>query len=140
MSTPTEPNMQIIENATRKDVRPGDTVIVEDPGYIGALQAFDTTHQAKGASRLTPTGRTLARLPVDPRLARMLIEAERTKVIAPVLAIVAAVFVGLVQALQHSGGQQLAHARDPARIEARDVGFGMAHGSTLRNGRTSTRV
>ena len=27
MSTPTEPNMQIIENATRKDVRPGDHVV-----------------------------------------------------------------------------------------------------------------
>ena len=30
MSTPTEPNMQIIENASSKDVRPGDHIIWED--------------------------------------------------------------------------------------------------------------
>ncbi len=39
--------------------------------------------------RLTRTGREIARLPIDPRLARMLIEAERLEVTRDVLAIVA---------------------------------------------------
>ena len=37
--------------------------------------------------------------------------------------------------------EQRTHALDPGRVEARDVGGGMpAHGSTRRNGRTSTRA
>ncbi|MCE1178579.1 MAG: ATP-dependent RNA helicase HrpA [Micrococcales bacterium] len=40
--------------------------------------------------RLTPTGRTLARLPLDPRLGRMLIEADRHGCTREVLVIVAA--------------------------------------------------
>ena len=39
--------------------------------------------------RLTPTGRSLARLPLDPRLGRMLLEAEHEKALAEVLVIVA---------------------------------------------------
>ncbi len=38
---------------------------------------------------LTPTGRSLARLPIDPRLGRMLLEAEREQALAEVLIIVA---------------------------------------------------
>ena len=38
---------------------------------------------------LTPTGRSLARLPLDPRLGRMLLEAEHEKALAEVLVIVA---------------------------------------------------
>ncbi|MBX3706631.1 MAG: ATP-dependent RNA helicase HrpA [Pseudomonadales bacterium] len=37
--------------------------------------------------RLTPVGRTMARLPIDPRLARMLIEADRRAALAEVLVI-----------------------------------------------------
>ncbi|WP_431801561.1 ATP-dependent RNA helicase HrpA [Microbacterium sp. bgisy203] len=39
--------------------------------------------------RLTKIGREIARLPIDPRFARMLLEARRLDVLAPVLAIVA---------------------------------------------------
>ncbi len=42
-----------------------------------------------GGLRLTDVGRDIARLPIDPRFARMLIEARRTGVHAEVLAIVA---------------------------------------------------
>ncbi len=38
---------------------------------------------------LTPTGRSLARLPLDPRLGRMLLEAEHEKALAEILVIVA---------------------------------------------------
>ncbi|MBN9175841.1 MAG: ATP-dependent RNA helicase HrpA [Microbacterium sp.] len=42
-----------------------------------------------GGRRLTKLGREIARLPIDPRFARMLLEARRLDVLAPVLAIVA---------------------------------------------------
>ncbi len=47
----------------------------------------------KGARRLTDTGRTLARLPVDPRLGRMIIEAGRNGCAREVLIIAAALSI-----------------------------------------------
>jgi ATP-dependent helicase HrpA len=46
-----------------------------------------------GQRRLTATGRALARLPVDPRLGRMLVEADRTGCLREVLVIAAALSV-----------------------------------------------
>jgi ATP-dependent helicase HrpA len=46
-----------------------------------------------GQRRLTATGRALARLPVDPRLGRMLVEADRTGCLREVLVITAALSV-----------------------------------------------
>ncbi|HKT57609.1 MAG TPA: ATP-dependent RNA helicase HrpA, partial [Microbacterium sp.] len=45
--------------------------------------------EAKGGPRLTELGREIARLPIDPRFARMLIQARRDDVLPQVLAIVA---------------------------------------------------
>jgi ATP-dependent helicase HrpA len=45
------------------------------------------------AGRLTPMGRKLAQLPVDPRLARMVVEAERNGCLRDVLVIVAALSI-----------------------------------------------
>ncbi|MHA7127079.1 ATP-dependent RNA helicase HrpA [Janibacter indicus] len=72
---------------------PDSRQITDGVRLLQELQAFDTTHQAKGARRLTPTGRTLARLPVDPRLGRMLIEADRLGCTTEVLVIVAAMSI-----------------------------------------------
>ncbi|MCR2801443.1 ATP-dependent RNA helicase HrpA [Microbacterium sp. zg-Y818] len=47
------------------------------------------TGRTRGAWRLTDIGREIARLPIDPRFARMLIEARRLEVAGDVLAIVA---------------------------------------------------
>ena len=46
-----------------------------------------------GRRRLTPTGRDIARIPVDPRLARMLIEADRLGSLREVIVIVAALSI-----------------------------------------------
>src|SRR5690606_9565452 len=48
--------------------------------------------QASGHT-LTATGREMARLPVDPRMGRMLVEAHRTGCLADVLVIVAALSI-----------------------------------------------
>ena len=51
------------------------------------LGAFTSEH------RLTPVGRTVARLPIDPRMARMLVEADRRGCLREVLPIVAALAI-----------------------------------------------
>ncbi len=62
------------------------------------LGAFSTGDRGPGrhrgrARRLTPTGRTLARLPLDPRLARMVVEAGRLGCTREVLVLVAALSI-----------------------------------------------
>ncbi|WP_442927661.1 ATP-dependent RNA helicase HrpA [Microbacterium sp. MMO-20] len=52
------------------------------------LRAVESARGREGR-RLTKLGREIARLPIDPRFARMLLEARRLGVLAPVLAIVA---------------------------------------------------
>ncbi len=52
------------------------------------LGAVDASTGSSGG-RLTELGREIARLPIDPRFARMLVEARRTGVLRDVLAIVA---------------------------------------------------
>jgi ATP-dependent helicase HrpA len=56
---------------------------------LDLLTELGAVHAGERGPRLTDIGRRIARLPIDPRFARMLIEAERTTVLAPVLAIVA---------------------------------------------------
>jgi ATP-dependent helicase HrpA len=55
---------------------------------LGALDRSDRTSR-DGAVRLTKIGRRLARLPVDPRIGRMILEAERHGVVAEILVIAA---------------------------------------------------
>ncbi len=72
---------------------PDSRQITDGVRLLQELQAFDTETRAKGARRLTPTGKTLARLPVDPRLGRMLVEADRLGCTTEVLVIVAAMSI-----------------------------------------------
>lgn len=53
----------------------------------------DGTDHAPSGPQLTPIGRKLARLPIDPRLGRMLLEAEKNGCASEVLVIVAALSV-----------------------------------------------
>ena len=61
---------------------PNPRAVRDAIGLLHELQALEN-------DRLTDRGRTMARLPVDPRLARMLIEAHRRGCLAEVLVIVA---------------------------------------------------
>ncbi|MBB2902758.1 ATP-dependent helicase HrpA [Kineococcus radiotolerans] len=58
---------------------------------LGALE--DARPGDRGVPRLTPTGRDLARLPIDPRLGRMVLEAQRNGCLHDVLVVVAALSV-----------------------------------------------
>jgi ATP-dependent helicase HrpA len=69
-----------IDPPDRRSVKAGVDLLHE----LGALD---------GDGRLTPLGRRLARLPVDPRLARMILEADRLGCTREVLVIVAALSI-----------------------------------------------
>ena len=64
-----------------------DTAQIRDG--LRLLEELGGIRKPKGPVRLTPTGHKLARIPVDPRLARMLIEAERRHCLSEVMVIVA---------------------------------------------------
>ena len=69
-----------VEPPDRRNVSAGVQLLEE----LGALDATG------GQSRLTKVGRRLARLPIDPRLARMVLEAERRGCVREVIVIAAA--------------------------------------------------
>lgn len=68
-----------------RSIRDGIALLEE----LGALAA----DQPGGERRLTPVGRKLVRLPIDPRLARMVLEAERQGCVREVLVIAAALSI-----------------------------------------------
>ena len=96
----------------RRAVRDGVALLVE----IGALAPDREGADAAPASsqyRLTGSGRDLARLPIDPRLGRMLLEAERLGCASEVLVIVAALSIQDVRErpAEHQGTADASHAR-----------------------------
>ena len=76
-------NFPFVQAPDEKSIRNGIQLLLE----LGAI-IEQNTHDA--SPKLTDIGRQIARIPVDPRLARMLIEAEKMHVLAPVTIIVAA--------------------------------------------------
>ncbi|MCV5839235.1 hypothetical protein OFN62_40485, partial [Escherichia coli] len=62
--------------------------LLEELGAINA-EATDSVYQG-GKKRLTSIGRQLARLPIDPRLARMVLEAPKYGALKEVMIIAAA--------------------------------------------------
>ncbi|MFT4212755.1 MAG: ATP-dependent RNA helicase HrpA, partial [Microbacterium sp.] len=89
------------------------------PDSRGVAAAFDlltelgAVRRERDGARLTRIGRDVARLPIDPRFARMLIEAERTGVTRDVLAIVAGLSIQDVRERPDEAREQAAasHAR-----------------------------
>ncbi len=76
------------------------------------------TDAVTGSRRLTKIGREISRLPIDPRFARMLIEARRLEVVAPVLAIVSGLSIQDVR--ERPSVEEGAGKRDEAdRLHAR---------------------
>ncbi|AGF72672.1 ATP-dependent RNA helicase HrpA [Corynebacterium halotolerans] len=94
-------------------VQPPDNRAVRDGllllHELGAL----TSRENEGQPVLTPVGRDLARIPVDPRMARMLVEANRLGCLDDVLVIVSAMTVQDVRErpLEFQAQADQAHAR-----------------------------
>jgi ATP-dependent helicase HrpA len=89
-----------------KQINDGITVLTE----LGALERADGR---SGPVRLTPIGRSLAALPVDPRLARIIVEGDRRGCLAEILIIVAALAIRDVREypLEERDKAVAAHAR-----------------------------
>jgi ATP-dependent helicase HrpA len=86
-------NFPFVEPPDRRAIRDGIALLEE----LGALARRDGKSRTDGdgatALTLTPIGRDMAQLPVDPRMARMLVEAQHTGCLADVLVIVAALSI-----------------------------------------------
>src|SRR5690625_7728325 len=72
---------------------PASRAITDGVRLLDELGAIEDDPRAPGGRRLTRVGRTLARFPLDPRMARMLIEAHRLGALREVLIIVAALSI-----------------------------------------------
>jgi len=94
-------------------VQPPDSRAIKDGvallEELGAL----APNEADPAKRLLPAGRELAQLPVDPRMARMLLAAHRTGCLAEVLVIVAALSIQdpRERPVEHQQAADARHAR-----------------------------
>ena len=94
---------------------------------LGAFAAHETTvgrHRGRGR-RLTAYGKTLARLPVDPRLGRMLIEAGKRGCTREVLVIVAA--LSIQDPRERPVGQETQANQKHARFTADGSDFATLH-------------
>jgi len=74
-----------VEPPDRRNIKDGVDLLHE----LGALDV----RQEDPSKRLTPLGRTLAQLPIDPRLARMVVEADTHGCVRDVLVIAAALSI-----------------------------------------------
>ncbi|WP_425428193.1 ATP-dependent RNA helicase HrpA [Brachybacterium timonense] len=72
---------------------PATRAVTDGVRLLEELGAIEQDRRAPGGRRLTRVGRTLARFPLDPRMARMLIEADRLGALREVLIIVAALSI-----------------------------------------------
>ncbi|WP_282689688.1 MULTISPECIES: ATP-dependent RNA helicase HrpA [unclassified Streptomyces] len=79
-----------IDPPDHRNIRDGVQLLQE----LGALeQAEKSPREGKKGQRLTPLGRKLSQLPVDPRLARMVIEADKNGCAREVMVIAAALSI-----------------------------------------------
>ncbi|KOV90151.1 ATP-dependent helicase [Nocardia sp. NRRL S-836] len=75
-------------------IDPPDSRNINDGiGLLQELGALDSGQKVAGQQTLTPTGRKLAQLPVDPRLGRMVLEADTTGCLKEVMIIAAALSI-----------------------------------------------
>ena len=87
---------------------------IEPPDGRAVRDAVRLLHELEALAddRLTEVGKTMARLPVDPRLARVLIEAGRTGALAEALIVVSALSAQdpRLRPLEHRAAADQAHA------------------------------
>ncbi|SNS25660.1 ATP-dependent RNA helicase HrpA [Rhodococcoides kyotonense] len=94
-------------------VEPPDPRSIRDGiGLLEELGALTSSTQT-GEAELTPIGRELAQLPVDPRMARMLVEANATGALADALVVVSALSIQDVRErpAEHQQAADEKHAR-----------------------------
>jgi ATP-dependent helicase HrpA len=78
-----------IDRPAEKSIRDGFDLLVE----LGAIVRSGARRKGAPAYKLTENGRTMARMPIDPRLARMLIEAQKEGCLGQIVIIAAALSI-----------------------------------------------
>ncbi len=73
--------------------RPDSRAVKDGVRLLEELHAIEPNASAPGGRQLTETGRMLARFPLDPRMARMLLEGSQRGALAELLVIVAALSI-----------------------------------------------
>ena len=107
-----------------------------DPPQPRAIRDAERLLQELGAlddGKLTATGRTMARLPVDPRLARMLVEAGRRGVLAEALIVVSVLAAQdpRLRPVDRQAAADRAHARFLPTAPAAAAGHPRTHSDFL---------
>ncbi|MFB8006817.1 ATP-dependent RNA helicase HrpA [Nocardia sp. NPDC056000] len=82
-----------VEAPDNRAIRDGIALLEELGALARRTEEADRAEIPDAGLVLTPIGREMAQLPVDPRMARMLVEANRTGCLAEVLIIVAALSI-----------------------------------------------
>ena len=102
-------------------VEPPDRAAIRD-GYLllEELGALEPGADA-GRRRLTPVGRKLARLPIDPRLGRMVIEADRLGCVREVLAVASALSIQDVRDRPRESPERAAELHRRFDVEGSDL-------------------
>src|SRR5699024_3624681 len=87
----TGPASVILQMMTLRLGEIGNFPFLTPPDSRGVRDGIELLQElgAVRAGKITPVGRRISRLPIEPRFARMVVEAESRGVKAPVLAIVA---------------------------------------------------
>lgn len=78
-----------IDPPDHRNIRDGVQLLQE----LGALEQGEKSAEGRKGQRLTPMGRQLSQLPVDPRLARMVVEADKNNCVREVMVIAAALSI-----------------------------------------------
>ncbi|MEV6060712.1 ATP-dependent RNA helicase HrpA [Nocardia asteroides] len=103
-----------VEAPDRRAIRDG-IALLEELGALahGSAKTVDVEADSGGHLTLTPIGREMSQLPVDPRMARMLVEAQRNGCLDEVLVIVAALSIQDVRErpVEHQQAADTQHAR-----------------------------
>ncbi|MFC4374660.1 ATP-dependent RNA helicase HrpA [Nocardia halotolerans] len=103
-----------VEAPENRAIRDG-IALLEELGALahGSAKAAHGEADSGGHLTLTPIGREMAQLPVDPRMARMLVEAQRNGCLDEVLVIVAALSIQDVRErpVEHQQAADAQHAR-----------------------------
>ncbi|MFD3460643.1 ATP-dependent RNA helicase HrpA [Nocardia fluminea] len=103
-----------VEAPDRRAIRDG-IALLEELGALahGSTKSVDGEADSGKHLTLTPIGREMAQLPVDPRMARMLVEAQRNGCLDEVLIIVAALSIQDVRErpVEHQQAADAQHVR-----------------------------
>ena len=105
-----------VEPPDARTIRDGELLLEE----LGAISPA-SSGKRDGPIKLTKLGRRLARLPIDPRLGRILLEADRRNCVREVLVIVAALSIQDVRERPNEGREKANEFHNRFKVKGSDL-------------------